>query len=42
MSEHLDIRFDYHSEFLKDLVKMWMRENLPHVEYDENLFAFRR
>lgn len=42
MSEHLDIRFDYHSEFLKDFVMKWMLENMPHVEYDERMFAFRR
>lgn len=42
MSEHLDIRFDYHSEFLKDFVVNWMTENLPHAAYEDNLFAFRR
>lgn len=44
MQECIDIRFDYHSEFLKDFVTQWMLETLPHVERTDcdDLFAFRR
>jgi hypothetical protein len=44
MEEYVEVRFDYHSEFLKDFVTQWMDENLPHAEPNplEGLFAFRR
>lgn len=42
MQECLEIQFDYHSEVIKDFVTQWMQENLPHVDYREDLFALRR
>lgn len=42
MQECVEIRFDYHSEFLKDFVVYWMHENLPYAALDDDLFAFRR
>ena len=44
MSENVDIRFDYYSEFLKIFVTKWMDEHMPHVEpYPlEGLSVFNR
>jgi hypothetical protein len=41
MSDCMEIRFDYHSEALKDFIEQWMSEHLPHMERDETLFGFR-
>ena len=41
MDDHLEIRFDYHSKPVQEFVKAWMRENLPRVHYDDELFGFR-
>lgn len=44
MCENVDIRFDYHSDFLKDFVTQWMDENIPHAEPNplEGLTVFNR
>ena len=41
MSDCMEIRFDYHSEAVRDFVEEWMREHLPHMERDDDLFGFR-
>lgn len=35
MSDCMEIRFDYHSEAVRDFVEEWMREHLPHMERDD-------
>ena len=41
MSDCMEIRFDYHSEALKDFIEEWMSQHLPHMERDDDLFGFR-
>lgn len=41
MQEELQVRFDYYSEATKDFVMKWMKENVPDMSYDDNLYAFK-
>lgn len=41
MDDYLEVRVDYHSEAVKDFVNDWMRENIPHMYLDDDLFGFR-
>lgn len=42
MQEELQVRFDYYSEATKDFVMNWMKENMPDMSYDEDLYGFNK
>jgi ElaB/YqjD/DUF883 family membrane-anchored ribosome-binding protein len=42
MQEELQVRFDYYSEATKDFVMKWMKENMPDMIYEDDLFGFRK
>jgi hypothetical protein len=42
MDQYVEIQFDYHNEAVKDFVVNWLKENLPAVGENCDMFAMNR